>query len=53
MLAKQTLNRSFELSLEEAIEEENQAQAICFGTQDVAEGIASFLAKRLPEFEGR
>ena len=53
MLAKQTLNRSFELSLEEAIEEENQAQAICLGTQDVAEGIAAFLAKRLPEFKGR
>lgn len=53
MLAKRTINRSFELSFEEALEEESQGQVICFGTDDVVEGIASFLAKRAPEFRGR
>ena len=53
MFAKRTVNRSFELSFEQALEEENQAQVICFETEDVGEGISSFLEKRTPEFKGR
>lgn len=53
MFAKRTMNRSFELSFEEALEAEHQGQVICFQTEDVSEGVASFLEKRPPEFKGR
>jgi 2-(1,2-epoxy-1,2-dihydrophenyl)acetyl-CoA isomerase len=53
MFAKRTMNRSFELSFEEALEAEHQGQVICFQTEDVTEGVASFLEKRVPEFKGR
>jgi 2-(1,2-epoxy-1,2-dihydrophenyl)acetyl-CoA isomerase len=53
MFAKRTLGSSFELSFEEALEQENQAQLICFATNDVTEGVASFLEKRPPKFKGK
>ena len=53
MLAKRTLDRSFELSFEEALEQEGQGQVICFATEDILEGVASFLEKREPRFRGR
>ena len=53
MFAKRTLDRSFELSFEEALAQENQDQVICFATEDVTEGVASFLEKRPPDFKGR
>lgn len=53
MLIKRALDRSFELSFEEALEQEGQGQVICFATGDVAEGVAAFLGKRPPRFEGR
>jgi len=52
MFAKQALNRSWQLSFEEALGWEDQSQSICMGTGDVVEGVASFLQKRPPEFTG-
>ena len=51
--AKQTLNVSFESSFSEAIGWEGQAQAVALGTEDAAEGVASFAQKRDPEWRGR
>ncbi len=53
MFAKQAIDRGWEVSFEEAIAWEGQSQAICLGTADAAEGVASFLEKRPSRFEGR
>jgi len=53
MFAKAAMQRSFELSFEEALAWEAQNQAICFGTEDVVEGVMAFVEKRPPEFRGR
>lgn len=50
---KQTFNVSFESSFSEAIGWEGQAQAVALGTEDAAEGVASFVEKRDPEWRGR
>jgi len=53
MFIKQALNRSFEVSLEEALSFEGQAQAICHSSDDAREGIRAFREKRPPEWVGR
>lgn len=53
MLAKQALNASFESSFADALSWEGQSQTIAFSTEDVAEGIAAFLQKRDPDWQGR
>jgi 2-(1,2-epoxy-1,2-dihydrophenyl)acetyl-CoA isomerase len=53
MFAKQTLDRSWESSFEDALDWEGQAQAICFATDDRREGVSAFVEKRSPSFEGR
>ena len=50
---KRLLNNSFEVTLEQALEDEGWAQTVNFGTADTAEAMAAFLAKREPKFEGR
>lgn len=53
MFAKQGLDRAWELSFEDALDWEGQSQAICLSTEDMVEGVASFLDKRPPRFVGR
>ena len=52
MFIKQGLNRSWDLSFEEATAWEGQAQAICLSTEDHREGVESFLERRPPRFGG-
>ena len=42
------LNNSFEVDLEQAVEDEARAQVVNFGTDDTAEAVAAFLQKRDP-----
>jgi len=52
-MMKKLLNRSFELDLQSVLEFEAAFQAVLVSTDDVKEGISSFLEKRPPKFEGR
>lgn len=52
MFAKQALDRSWELSFEDALDWEGQSQAICLSTSDMREGVAAFIEKRPPRFQG-
>lgn len=51
-LAKYILNKSFESSLEQVLQEERFAQSIAFTTNDHREGKKAFQGKRKAEFKG-
>jgi enoyl-CoA hydratase/carnithine racemase len=53
MMTKTMLNQEWSMGLEQAIEAEAQAQAICMQTQDFRRAFEAFVAKRKPEFAGR
>lgn len=53
MFVKQTLNASFQMSLADALSWEGEAQSVCLGSEDAAEGVRSFVEKRHPEWKGR
>ena len=53
MFTKQSLNHSWTNSFSQALSLEGQNQAICFTTADLGEGIAAFVEKRQPKFDGR
>jgi len=53
MFAKQGIDHSSDVSFQDALDWEGQSQAICFTTSDFVEGVASFVQKRPPEFQGR
>ena len=51
-MTKTMLNQEWAMGLEELIESEAQAQAICMATQDFRRAFEAFAARRKPEFEG-
>ncbi len=51
--AKEILNASSSLSLDQVMELEIYAQSVCFQTEDHREGVIAFLEKRKPVFKGR
>ncbi|MDX1737786.1 MAG: enoyl-CoA hydratase-related protein, partial [Alphaproteobacteria bacterium] len=52
MMTKTMLNQEWNMSLEQAIEAEAQAQAICMQTRDFERAYKAFVAKEKPIFEG-
>ena len=51
-MTKTQLNQEWNMGLEQAIEAEAQAQAICMQTQDFERAYRAFVAKEKPVFEG-
>ena len=51
-ITKTQLNQEWSMSLEQAIESEAQAQAICMQTNDFERAYHAFVAKQKPEFKG-
>jgi 2-(1,2-epoxy-1,2-dihydrophenyl)acetyl-CoA isomerase len=52
-MTKRMLNNSFNVTLEEALDDEGVSQTVNLGTADNREAISAFLGKRAPRFEGR
>jgi enoyl-CoA hydratase/carnithine racemase len=52
-MTKNMLNQEWNMSLEQALEAEAQAQAICMQTEDFRRAFEAFAAKRKPEFVGK
>lgn len=53
MMAKETINRSYETTLAEGIRFERRIFHAMFATADQKEGMAAFVEKRRPQFTGR
>ena len=51
-ITKTQLNQEWSMSIDQAIESEAQAQAICMQTEDFNRAYEAFVAKRKPVFEG-
>lgn len=51
-VTKTMLNQEWAMGLDEMIESEAQAQALCMLTQDFRRAFEAFAAKRMPTFEG-
>ncbi|MBW4706671.1 enoyl-CoA hydratase family protein [Roseobacter sp. YSTF-M11] len=52
MMTKTMLNQEWSMTLDQAIEAEAQAQAICMQTQDFRRAYEAFVAREKPVFEG-
>jgi 2-(1,2-epoxy-1,2-dihydrophenyl)acetyl-CoA isomerase len=52
-VTKRMLNRSFEQTFEQALDDEGRSQTINVATRDTMEAILAFVEKRDPTFEGR
>jgi len=53
MMAKESVNRAFETTLEEGVRFERRLFHSTFATQDQKEGMAAFAEKRQPDFKNR
>jgi enoyl-CoA hydratase/carnithine racemase len=51
-MTKKCLHQEWNLSIEQAIETEAEAQAICMQTKDFARAYEAFVAKQKPRFQG-
>jgi len=51
-LSKQLLNKSLEMSMDQALEAEAQAQSVNLASADAREAMLAFVEKRTPVFEG-
>jgi enoyl-CoA hydratase/carnithine racemase len=51
-VTKKMLHQEWSMSIDEAIDAEAQAQAICMQTQDFRRAYEAFVAKAKPRFEG-
>ena len=51
-MTKTMLNQEWNMSLDQAIESEAQAQAICMQTKDFERAYKAFVAKETPDFQG-
>ena len=51
-MTKRSLHQEWSMGIDEAIEAEAQAQAICMQTEDFARAYRGFVAKEKPRFEG-
>lgn len=51
-MTKRMLHRGWSLSLDEALDAEADAQAVCMGTRDFGRAYHAFAGKRAPVFEG-
>ena len=52
-MTKRLLNNSFNVTLEEALDDEGLSQTVNFSTKDTAEAVMAFMEKRTPDFRGR
>jgi 2-(1,2-epoxy-1,2-dihydrophenyl)acetyl-CoA isomerase len=52
-LTKRAMMRSWDVSLEEALEYEAMLQDVAAQSEDYEEGVQAFLEKRSPQYEGR
>jgi len=53
MMIKESVNRAFEVNLTEGVRFERRVFHAAFATLDQKEGMAAFVAKRAPEFQGK
>lgn len=51
-MTKRMLHKEWDMSLDQAIESEAQAQAICMQTEDFTRAYNAFVARQRPQFEG-
>ena len=51
-ITKTMLNQEWSMGIEQAIESEAQAQAICMQIEDFVKAYKAFVNKKIPKFEG-